>query len=67
MSQLASNCNDPGKGRSMPVHYSGKDKVGIVSFVPHVLPWSFFGSQEIQLLIGNLTLGHHAVASTLGT
>lgn len=31
MSQLTANCNDPGKGRNMPVHYSGKDKVGIVS------------------------------------
>ncbi|KAH6995226.1 thiamine diphosphate-binding protein [Ilyonectria destructans] len=29
MSQLTANCNDPGKGRNMPVHYSGKDKVGI--------------------------------------
>ncbi|KAF7557705.1 hypothetical protein G7Z17_g442 [Cylindrodendrum hubeiense] len=29
MSQLTSNCNDPGKGRNMPVHYSGKDKVGV--------------------------------------
>ncbi|KAH7152660.1 thiamine diphosphate-binding protein, partial [Dactylonectria macrodidyma] len=29
MSQLAANHNDPGKGRNMPVHYSGRDKVGI--------------------------------------
>ncbi|KAH8791372.1 2-oxoisovalerate dehydrogenase alpha subunit [Hyaloscypha sp. PMI_1271] len=28
MSQLVSNRNDPGKGRNMPVHYSGKNKVG---------------------------------------
>ncbi|OAL49770.1 hypothetical protein IQ07DRAFT_511161 [Pyrenochaeta sp. DS3sAY3a] len=28
MSQLTSNRNDPGKGRNMPVHYSGKNKVG---------------------------------------
>jgi 2-oxoisovalerate dehydrogenase E1 component alpha subunit len=30
MSQLVSNRNDPGKGRNMPVHYSGKNKVGAV-------------------------------------
>ena len=30
MSQLTSNRNDPGKGRNMPVHYSGKKKVGAV-------------------------------------
>ena len=30
MSQLAANCNDPGKGRNMPVHYSGRSKVGVV-------------------------------------
>ncbi|KAL5603884.1 hypothetical protein FOVSG1_006634 [Fusarium oxysporum f. sp. vasinfectum] len=29
MSQLAANKNDPGKGRNMPVHYSGKSKVNI--------------------------------------
>ncbi|KAJ2897518.1 hypothetical protein MKZ38_004641 [Zalerion maritima] len=29
MSQLTSNCNDPGKGRNMPVHYSGRKKVGV--------------------------------------
>jgi 2-oxoisovalerate dehydrogenase E1 component alpha subunit len=28
--QLAENKNDPGKGRNMPVHYSGKSKVNIV-------------------------------------
>jgi 2-oxoisovalerate dehydrogenase E1 component alpha subunit len=32
MSQLFSNRNDPGKGRNMPVHYSGKEKTGVVSF-----------------------------------
>lgn len=32
MSQLFSNRNDPGKGRNMPVHYSGREKVGAVSF-----------------------------------
>jgi 2-oxoisovalerate dehydrogenase E1 component alpha subunit len=31
MCQLAGNHNDPGKGRNMPVHYSGKSKVNIVS------------------------------------
>lgn len=31
MSQLTANRNDPGKGRNMPVHYSGKAKVGAVS------------------------------------
>lgn len=31
MSQLTANRNDPGKGRNMPVHYSGKSKVGVVS------------------------------------
>jgi 2-oxoisovalerate dehydrogenase E1 component alpha subunit len=30
MCQLAANKNDPGKGRNMPVHYSGKSKVNIV-------------------------------------
>lgn len=30
MSQLVANKNDPGKGRNMPVHYSGKQKVGVV-------------------------------------
>ncbi|UPK94105.1 hypothetical protein LCI18_005040 [Fusarium solani-melongenae] len=29
MCQLAGNHNDPGKGRNMPVHYSGKSKVNI--------------------------------------
>jgi 2-oxoisovalerate dehydrogenase E1 component subunit alpha len=33
MSQLTSNKNDPGKGRNMPVHYSGKLKTGVVSLV----------------------------------
>jgi 2-oxoisovalerate dehydrogenase E1 component alpha subunit len=31
MSQLMANKNDPGKGRNMPVHYSGRNKVGAVS------------------------------------
>lgn len=30
MSQMTSNRHDPGKGRNMPVHYSGRDRVGIV-------------------------------------
>jgi 2-oxoisovalerate dehydrogenase E1 component alpha subunit len=34
MSQLVSNRNDPGKGRNMPVHYSGKNKVGAVHSLP---------------------------------
>ncbi|KAJ6024481.1 hypothetical protein N7540_005278, partial [Penicillium herquei] len=29
MSQLTANHKDPGKGRNMPVHYSGKNKVNI--------------------------------------
>ncbi|OBT81452.1 hypothetical protein VE02_09876 [Pseudogymnoascus sp. 03VT05] len=29
MSQLTANKNDPGKGRNMPVHYSGKEKTGV--------------------------------------
>jgi 2-oxoisovalerate dehydrogenase E1 component alpha subunit len=33
MSQLTSNRNDPGKGRNMPVHYSGKLKTGVVSLL----------------------------------
>lgn len=37
MSQLFSNKNDPGKGRNMPCHYSGRSKVGVVS-----LAQSFF-------------------------
>ena len=31
MSQLMHNKNDPGKGRNMPVHYSGRLKTGVVS------------------------------------
>lgn len=31
MSQLTSNKNDPGKGRNMPCHYSGKVITGVVS------------------------------------
>lgn len=31
MSQLFSNKNDPGKGRNMPCHYSGRAKVNVVS------------------------------------
>ena len=31
MSQLMQNRNDPGKGRNMPVHYSGRLKTGVVS------------------------------------
>lgn len=30
MNQLVANRLDPGKGRNMPVHYSGKAKVNIV-------------------------------------
>lgn len=30
MSQLVANKNDPGKGRNMPVQFSGKLKVGVV-------------------------------------
>lgn len=30
MSQLIHNKNDPGKGRNMPCHYSGRVKTGIV-------------------------------------
>ena len=30
MSQLFHNLIDPGKGRNMPCHYSGKLKVGVV-------------------------------------
>ncbi len=30
MSQLMHNKNDPGKGRNMPVHYSGRLKTGVV-------------------------------------
>ena len=33
MSQLTANHNDPGKGRNMPVHYSGKNKVNVVSLL----------------------------------
>lgn len=41
MSQLVANCNDPGKGRNMPVHYSGRDKVGAVSgSYSYILPWA---------------------------
>jgi TPP-dependent pyruvate/acetoin dehydrogenase alpha subunit len=31
MSQLFATHNDPGKGRNMPNHYSGRTKVGVVS------------------------------------
>lgn len=31
MSQLTANRNDPGKGRNMPNHYTGRNKVGAVS------------------------------------
>ena len=31
MNQLTANHKDPGKGRNMPVHYSGRNKVGAVS------------------------------------
>lgn len=30
MSQLTANRNDPGRGRNMPNHYSGKAKVNVV-------------------------------------
>lgn len=30
MSQLVHNKNDPGKGRNMPCHYSGRLKTGVV-------------------------------------
>ena len=30
MSQLVHNKNDPGKGRNMPCHYSGRVKTGVV-------------------------------------
>ena len=29
--QLVHNCDDPGKGRNMSVHYSGRAKTGVVS------------------------------------
>ncbi len=46
MSQLFSNKDDPGKGRNMPVHYSGKAKVGAVCFPGnHRAPSRFFDNQ----------------------
>jgi 2-oxoisovalerate dehydrogenase E1 component alpha subunit len=56
MSQLTANHNDPGKGRNMPNHYSGKSKVNVVSSL------SFEGNR-----IRGINLVQHAVASTLAT
>jgi 2-oxoisovalerate dehydrogenase E1 component alpha subunit len=60
MSQLMGTRYDPGKGRNMPVHYSGRLKTGVVS------------SQASQAPITTLVnytdvVYQHAVASTLGT
>ena len=51
MSQLVANRHDPGKGRNMPVHYSGKEKTGVVSFnrpqalfIPPPLTWIYLCS-----------------------
>ena len=58
MSQLTSNKNDPGKGRNMPVHYSGKVKTGVVSCI------RILKSQTAHIVMLAI---QHAVASTLGT
>jgi 2-oxoisovalerate dehydrogenase E1 component alpha subunit len=34
MAQLFATQHDPGKGRNMPNHYSGRNKVGVVGFQP---------------------------------
>ncbi|OAL39980.1 hypothetical protein AYO20_00893 [Fonsecaea nubica] len=52
MSQLLHNKNDPGKGRNMPCHYSGRLKTGV-----QVMGTRADSRDTIQ----------HAVASTLGT
>ncbi|UKZ79982.1 hypothetical protein TrVFT333_007746 [Trichoderma virens FT-333] len=38
MSQLTANKNDPGKGRNMPVHYSGKSKHAVASTLGTQIP-----------------------------
>lgn len=56
MSQMTSNCNDPGKGRNMPVHYSGRNKVGVVSF------WSIkYGGASRILTHISMQLHPHSV------
>lgn len=59
MSQLTSNRNDAGKGRNMPVHYSGKNKVGAVCFLHNKLHRKASANPHFS--------PQHAVASTLGT
>jgi 2-oxoisovalerate dehydrogenase E1 component alpha subunit len=64
MSQLTANRNDPGKGRNMPVHYSGKQKTGVV----RSLPASGMGdASKSSKYTDHSFLVQHAVASTLGT
>ena len=58
MSQLMHNKNDPGKGRNMPVHYSGRLKTGVVR--PEV------AAERRKTPTYSDTI-QHAVASTLGT
>ncbi|KAG8665126.1 uncharacterized protein FPOAC1_013104 [Fusarium poae] len=45
MNQLTSNKDDPGKGRNMPVHYSGRNKVGAHGrlFSPPAVAAAYFG------------------------
>jgi 2-oxoisovalerate dehydrogenase E1 component alpha subunit len=60
MSQLTSNKNDPGKGRNMPCHYSGRAKTGVVSSAL-TTALTTFTCRWLTLM------SQHAVASTLGT
>ncbi len=50
MSQLTSNKNDPGKGRNMPVHYSGKLKTGVVSLSLAIAPRAFCNELMTDIL-----------------
>ncbi|RFU28941.1 hypothetical protein B7463_g7387, partial [Scytalidium lignicola] len=54
-SQLFSNRNDPGKGRNMPVHYSGKVKTGVhavastlATQIPHATGAAYALKMEAQ-------------------
>jgi 2-oxoisovalerate dehydrogenase E1 component alpha subunit len=64
MSQLTANRNDPGKGRNMPVHYSGKQKTGVVRSLPAS---GMRDASKSSKYTDHSFLVQHAVASTLGT
>jgi TPP-dependent pyruvate/acetoin dehydrogenase alpha subunit len=49
MSQLTANRKDPGKGRNMPVHYSGKLKVGAVGSLRTIMMGPSYSNSTLSM------------------